>query len=348
MTLLIYGATGYTGDLIAREAAARGYRPVLAGRNAATVAALAGPLGLAHRGFSLAEERALDAGLDGVTAVLHCAGPFSGTAAPMAAACLRRGAHYLDITGEIEVFERLRARDAEARAAGVMLLPGVGFDVVPSDCLAAHLKRRLPGATHLALALLPSGRVSRGTAATMVEHAHRGGLVRREGALTPVPSGWKTRRADFGRGERTVITIPWGDVSTAYYSTGIPNVAVYVSAPLVSSVALRAGRFLAPVLRSRAVKSWLQRRIRRGPPGPTAEERARGRTVIWGEVTDGAGRRAASRLVGPEGYEMTVRTALAVVEKVLAGEAPPGFQTPSRAYGPDFVLGVPGVSREDL
>ena len=348
MSLLIYGATGYTGELIARAAAARADRPILAGRNGAAVAALAESLFLPHRAFALDDARALDAGLEGVSAVLHCAGPFAATAAPMASACLRARAHYLDITGEIEVFERLHARDAEARAAGVMLLPGVGFDVVPSDCLAAHLKRRLPGATRLTLALLPSGRLSRGTATTMVEHAHRGGLVRRGGALTPVPPGWKTRRVDFGRGERTVITIPWGDVSTAYHSTGIPDIEVYAAAPAVSRAMLRASRFFRPVLRAPAVKSYLKRRIRRGAPGPSAEERARGRTVIWGEVTDGAGGRAVSRLSGPEGYELTVRAALAVVDQVLRGGAPPGFQTPSRAYGADFVLGIPGVTREDL
>ena len=348
MSLLLYGATGYTGELIARRLAARGDRPVLAGRNAAAVSALAGELGVPHRAFALDDAGALEAGLQGVRVVLHCAGPFSITAPPMASACLRTRAHYLDITGEIEVFERLHARDAEARAAGVMLLPGAGFDVVPSDCLAAHLKRRLPGATHLTLALLLSGRLSRGTASTMIEHAHRGGLVRRAGALTPVPSGFQTRRVDFGRGERTVIAIPWGDVSTAYHSTGIPNIEVYAAAPALSRAALRASRFLKPLLRSPVVKDYLKGRIRRGPAGPSAEERARGGTVIWGEVRDDEGRRAVSRVTGPEGYELTVRAAIAAADKALAGEAPAGFQTPSRAYGPDFALGIPGLAREDL
>jgi short subunit dehydrogenase-like uncharacterized protein len=348
LSLLIYGATGYTGELIARALAARGDAPVLAGRNAAAVAGLARELSLPHRAFPLDDPRALAAGLDGIRVVLHCAGPFSATAQQMAGACLGARAHYLDITGEIEVFERLSARDAEARAAGVMLLPGAGFDVVPSDCLAAHLKRRLPGATHLSLAFLPSGRLSRGTATTMVENAHRGGIVRRGGVLTPVPPGWRTRRVDFGRGERTVITIPWGDVSTAYHSTGIPNVEVYVAAPALARAGLRASRFLRPVLRAKAVKGFLKRRIRAGAPGPTAAERARGFTVLWGEARDDAGGRAVSRLSGPEGYALTVEAAIAVADEALAGHAPPGFQTPSRAYGPDFVLRLPGVKREDL
>ena len=349
MSYLIYGANGYTGGLIAREAARRGHRPVLAGRDARAVAALAAELGLEHRSFALDDPRTLEAGLaGGVTTVLHCAGPFTATSRPMVEACLRRRAHYLDITGEIDVFEACAARDGEARGTGIMLLPGTGFDVVPSDCLAAHLERRLPAATHLTLALLPSGRLSRGTATTMVEHAHRGGLIRKGGVLTRVPPGWRTLSVDFGRGARPVISIPWGDVATAFYSTGIPDIEVYVAAPASARLSLRLSRFLTPLLRARAVKSYLKRRIRRGPPGPGPEERARGRTIIWGEVRDDAGGRAQSRLVGPEGYQFTVLTALAALEQVMAGRAPAGFQTPSRAYGPDFVLQVPGVERVDL
>jgi short subunit dehydrogenase-like uncharacterized protein len=347
VSYLVYGANGYTGALIAREAARRGQRPVLAGRDGAAVGALAAELGLAHRRFGLDDAAAVAEGLEGVTAVLHCAGPFAVTAPPMMAACLRRRVHYLDITGEIEVFEGAALRHEEARRAGVMLLPGAGFDVVPSDCLAAHLKRRLPTATHLTLGLLSSGRLSRGTLTTTIEHAHRGGLVRRGGVLTRVPSGWKTRRIDFGRGERPAVTIPWGDVSTAFHSTGIPNIEVYIAVPASRRTGLRLMRWATPLLRSRAVKSYLTRRVRKGPPGPTAEERARGRTVIWGEVTDEAGGRAVSRLIGPEGYAFTVATALAAVERAESGQVRPGFQTPSKAYGADFVLEIPGVERLD-
>src|SRR5262245_11521378 len=208
---LLYGANGYTGALIARAAAARGHRPVLAGRNAAAVAALGRDLGLDHRAFALDSPAVVAEGVRGMKAVLHCAGPFAHTSRPMADACLEEGVHYLDITGEVAVFEALAARDAEARAAGVMLLPGAGFDVVPSDCLAAHLKRRLPSATRLALGLLALGKRSRGTATTVLENLPRGGLVRRGGVLKRVPAAWRKREIDFGSGPVQAITIPWGD-----------------------------------------------------------------------------------------------------------------------------------------
>jgi short subunit dehydrogenase-like uncharacterized protein len=344
---LLYGANGYTGGLIARYAVARGHRPVLAGRDASAVAAIAGPLGLEHRAFALDDAAALAAGLAGARAVLHCAGPFSRTSRPMADACLRTGAHYLDVTGEIGVFEALARRDAEARAAGVMLLPGVGFDVVPSDCLAAHLKRRLPTATHLALGIDTSGGVSRGTATTIIEELGTGGLVRRGGALVRVPDAAKTRAINFGRGVRVGMLIPWGDVSTAYYTTEIPNIEVYVAAPPLLRVAARLARPFGPLLASRRVQGWLKARVRAGKQGPTDEERARGAAYLWGEARDDRGGRAVAWLRGPDGYTFTALAALAVVEGVLAGQAPPGFQTPGRAYGADFVLDLPGVQRRD-
>lgn len=345
---LLYGATGYTGELTARTAVARGRKPMLAGRNRAALLPLARELGLELRSFGLDDPKAIDAGLAGMAAVLHCAGPFSRTARPMAEACLRTKTHYVDITGEIPVFESMAARDAVAKAAGVMLLPGAGFDVVPSDCLAAHLKRRLPAATHLALAFFSSAGWSRGTATTMIENIDKGGLVRRDGKLVPVPPAWKTRAIDFGRGPRPCVTIPWGDVSTAYYSTGIPNIEVYMAAPWSMRVGMVLSRPFGKLLGSAPVQRYLKARVGRGAPGPSAEVRARARAVLWGEVTDGRGGRASARLETPEGYTLTALTSLLIVERVLQGQAAAGFQTPSLAYGPDFVLGVAGVNRQDL
>jgi short subunit dehydrogenase-like uncharacterized protein len=347
MDLLIYGANGYSGELIARAAAARGGRPILAGRNAAAVGALAAELGLEHRVFGLEDAAAVDRGLAGMRTVLHCAGPFSRTARPMAEGCLRARAHYLDITGEIEVYEALARKDADALAAGVMLMPGVGFDVVPSDCLAAHLKRRLPTATHLTLGFQSIGGVSRGTATTAMEKLHKGGVVRRGGRLTRVPAAWKSRVIDFGAGPVEAVTIPWGDVATAWYSTGIPDVEVYTSMPARRRRLLKLTRYVAPLLGLGPVQSLMRRRIQAGPPGPSPERRARSRTYLWGEATDDAGQRAVSRLQGPGGYDFTVETALLVAARVAAGQAPAGFQTPAKAYGPDLVLEVKGVTRTD-
>jgi short subunit dehydrogenase-like uncharacterized protein len=347
-TALIYGATGYTGQLIAEMAVGQGLLPVLAGRNRAAVESLAARLGLSSRVFPLEDPAGLRAGLEGMAVVLHCAGPFSRTSEQMTSACLATGTHYLDITGEIAVFESLAARGSVAQAAGVMLLPGVGFDVVPSDCLAAHLARRLPGARRLLLGIQGSGRLSHGTQTTVVENQDGGGMIRRGGVLTPVPAAWRTRSIDFGRGPRTAVTIPWGDVATAWYSTGIPDIEVYAHVPRALRIGMVASRHLGWLLRQSWVRDLQMRRVKASPAGPSPAELAGGHCAVWGRVEHDDGRHAESRLYGPNGYQLTALAALAAVRKVLTGEAPPGFQTPSRAYGPDFVMQLDGVTREDI
>ncbi|WP_255149702.1 saccharopine dehydrogenase family protein [Halorarius halobius] len=345
---LLYGAYGYTGELVAREANARGRDVVLAGRRADPLDDLAAELDCERRVFPV--DAAADH-LDGVDCVLNCAGPFAETADPMVDACLATGTDYLDVTGEMEVFEALAARDAAAEAAGVTLLPGVGFDVVPTDCLAAHLAERLPEATHLRLGFDALGSVSPGTAATAVDSLGEGGAVRRDGRIQRVPSAWKSRRIDFGDGERTAVTIPWGDVATAYYTTGIGNVEVYAGVPPGAVLALRASRPLEPLLSLPLVTDTLQSLVHRVAAGPGERKRERTTCRVWGEARvvgeSGIERRAVSRLRTPNTYALTVDSALAAVERTLSGDAPAGFTTPGGAFGPEFVLGLDGVEGFD-
>ncbi|MEO6656483.1 MAG: saccharopine dehydrogenase NADP-binding domain-containing protein, partial [Pyrinomonadaceae bacterium] len=298
-TFLIYGANGYTGELITRMAAERGLKPIVAGRNAIAVEELAKKHHLEYRVFSLDETDRLDAALQEVDMVLHCAGPFSITSRTMVEACLRNKKHYTDITGEIAVFEGTAAMDKKAQEAGVMLMPGVGFDVVPSDCLARHLKDRLPSATHLSLAFYGMGRISHGTQATMTMNVGKGGAIRKDGKITGVPAAWKTREIDFGEVTKTGVTIPWGDVATAFYSTGIPNIEVFTVVPPANLNMMKMSRYLGWLLATGPFQNYLQKKIPAG--GPSDAERAKGKTLMWGEASDLNGNRVESRLQGPEG-----------------------------------------------
>jgi len=346
MNFLIYGANGYTGEIIAREAAKRGLKPILAGRKKESIEKLANELDLPFRVFALDETDKLEAALNEVDFVLHCAGPFSITSKPMCQACLRTGRHYLDITGEIAVFEAMARLDEKAKAADIMIMPGTGFDVVPSDSLAVHLKNRLPSATNLTLAFFGTGKISHGTQATMTMNIGRGGAVRRDGEIVPVPAAWKVRPIDFGPVLKRGVTIPWGDVSTAYYSTGIPNIEVYTVVPPQAQKMMVLSRYIGFLLATKPVQKYLQSRIPRG--GASAEERAKGKVYLYGEVSDDEGNKIASRLFGPEPYNLTVETALKIAERIIAGHAPRGFQTPAKAYGADMILEIPGVTREDV
>lgn len=344
---LIYGANGYTGELITRMAAERGMKPVLAGRNEPAVKELAGKHGFEYRAFALDDEAKLNAAVREVEMVLHCAGPFSITSRPMVEACLRNKKHYTDITGEIAVFEACAAMDKKAVEAGVMLMPGVGFDVVPSDCLALHLKNRLPTATNLSLAFYGMGRISHGTQATMTMNVGKGGAIRKNGKITSVPAAWKTREIDFGDGiVKLGVTIPWGDVATAYYSTGIPNIEVFTVVPPKIIKAMKVSRYIGWLLATKPVNEFLQKKIPAG--GPSDEERAKGKTFLWGEASDLNGNRVESRMQTPEGYTLTALAALNVAEKILAGNFTPGYQTPAKAYGADLVLEIDGVARQDV
>ncbi|KTG09183.1 hypothetical protein AUR64_15430 [Haloprofundus marisrubri] len=342
--LVIYGSYGYTGSLVAEKAVERGLDPILVGRDAQKVTDQADELGVRARVASL--DTVADR-IDDAHTVVNCAGPFSKTAEPMVDACLDAGANYLDITGEIQVFERLNRRSSEAEEAGVTLLPGTGFDVVPTDCLAAHLAERLPNATHLSLGFDTSGSLSRGTLKTAIEGFGDGGAIREDGKLHQVPSAWKTREIDFGRGWRTAVTIPWGDVSTAYTTTGIPNIEVYSTFPDSTRRTMEAQRYLAPLLDTKPAKRVLKRLTDRYAEDPSTEERADATVYVWGEATDDGDERVVSRLRTPHAYALTAETAVLCAEKTLAGDAPVGYQTPASAFGADLILEVPGVERTD-
>ena len=350
-TWILYGANGYTGELAAREAKRRGLAPILAGRSAEAVGRLARELDLPWRAFPLDDPAALRAGLAGAAAVLHCAGPFVRTSAPMVAACLAAGAHYLDITGEIAVFEAVLARKSAeaARQAGVALLPGVGFDVVPSDCLAARLAAALPGAVELALAFASEGGGwSPGTLKTAIESLPASGAVRRDGRIVPAPLAFDARPIEFSDRRRWAMTIPWGDVSTAFHSTGIPNIRVYTGAPPKQIRRLRRLGPLLPLAGWPPVKRFLARQVERKVHGPDAAARESGRTHLWGEVRDAAGASVAATLDVPEAYAFTAVSAVESAERAAAGRVAPGAWTPSRAFGMGYVEELPGVVAGEL
>ena len=339
---MIYGANGYTGRLVAREAKRQGKTPILAGRSAAPVAALAAELDLPSRTFDLADGTATQRALADVAVVAHCAGPFSATSQPMIDACLAARTHYADITGEIDVFVNAHRQDALARQAGIVLCPGVGFDVIPTDCVAACLKEALPDATRLALGFQGLKDMSPGTARTSIEGLRSGGRVRENGRIVAVSLGSRTREIDFGSGTRFAMAIPWGDVATAYYTTGIPAIETYiVSSPRAAARLRRLDRAL-PLLRLPFVTALLQRAAATSSPGPSPEDLAGAKTYVWGEVRNAGGVVRTARLVTSNGYRLTADGVLMAVDELLGRAHPGGYYTPSQLMGPRCVERLPG------
>jgi short subunit dehydrogenase-like uncharacterized protein len=345
--LLVYGATGYTGGLLAALAKERGLAPIVAGRNRAKVEALAARLGADARVATVDDAAALREMLRGVACVISSAGPFARTARQMFEACLEARTHYLDVTGEIDVFALAESYDERARQAGVMLLPGIGFDVVPSDCLAAHVAARVEQPRSVRIALAAGGTPTHGTAKTALQMLSAPLRVRRGGRLVELPSGSLSRRFDFGEGPVACVGVPMGDVVTAGRSTGAPDVEVYMRGSTGLRLALRTAQLFGPILSSGPVQGALGRWIDRLPEGPSEEERLGTRARVVAEAESGA-RVARARIETPSGYETTRLAGIEAARRILAGEVKPGFQTPATAFGADFVLSLPGVKREDL
>ena len=341
---MIYGAYGYTGALVAREAFRRGQRPLLAGRSEQKLLLLAQELDLEYRVFDLAQAQA---GLSGVAVLLNCAGPFSATAKPLVEACLRLRVHYVDITGEVPIFQFCHSQDASAKQARIILCPGAGFDIVPTDCLAAILKEQLPDALDINLAFYAGARLSHGTAKTILESLGKGGLVRRNHKLIPVPSGHRLRRIPFTSGRRWAVTIPWGDVFTAGISTGVPNGMVYVGLPLPVGIVMRAANPMRGILSTHLAKKWLDRAVERHfAGGPDEQARSRQGAELWGEAVNPAGRRVVVRLTTPNAYTLTADTALEIAMHCLTATDTAGYVTPSMLMGSRFIFSRLGVEIE--
>jgi short subunit dehydrogenase-like uncharacterized protein len=348
-TIIIYGSYGYTGQLIAKECKAKNLNAILAGRNREALQKQSEQTGFPFEVVDVNDTAALKNLLQKGGIVIHCGGPFKYTAKAMADACLETKTHYTDITGEHQVFEMLADYDAKGKQAGIIIMPGVGFDVVPSDCLALHLKTRLRSATHLQLAFTMSkGGLSRGTAKSMTEGLGYGSLIRENGKLTPIPVGKKVMEIDFGTFKTKTLNIPWGDISTAWRSTGIPNIEVYTGATDSMISNAKRSNYFNWLLRQRWLKDFMLKKIDKKPAGPSEKNREGGRSFLWGKVWDESGNERISLLECLSGYSLTGKSAVLIAEKILAGNFKAGYQTPAMMYGENLILEIPTSTRTDL
>lgn len=344
MKTLFYGITGYTGELILEEAKRQQFQAIIAGRNEEKVKILAERFGLSYRVFDLDDAAVLDTQLSDIDLVLHCAGPFHFTATPMIEACLRNNSHYLDLSGRVEGFEEAYLLHEKAVLQKVMLMPGVGFDVVPSDCLVAHLHQQLPDATHLTLAIaMKNGGVSRGTALSTIENLANGATIRKNGKIISVPLGQKTRFFKFGNWyESLCATAPWGDISTAYHTANIPNIETYLATTEKGAKMMRFTKNLKWLLKQSFIKNIAKKIIHSRPAGLNETERLLSESYFYGEVTNEKGEQKSAVLRVDDAYVNTAQVAVHIVKKIVSGNYKIGFQTPGGLYGSSLILEIKG------
>jgi short subunit dehydrogenase-like uncharacterized protein len=345
--VLLYGAYGYTGRLAAELAAAKQLDVVLAGRNKDALAALGDRLGLPTRVVGLDDPKRLSEVLKDITCVVHMAGPFATTSPPMLNACLATQTNYIDITGEIEVFEAMWSREDEIKRAGITVVPGAGFDVVPSDCLAGYVAGKLERPVSVIIALRGLESASQGTLRTAIRQVSKPVLCRRAGAIVALDDR-SPRWIDFGSGDEPCVPVSWGDVATAFHSTGVGNITVYFRrTKLLRSVDI-LGKLFGPLLRSRIGQRGLAAIVRSLPEGPSQSERNGHRGTIWAVAIDCSGRSFKASLSTPDAYDFTANSALEISSRISSLPTAVGLVTPSQAFGADFVLSLPGCSRMDI
>jgi short subunit dehydrogenase-like uncharacterized protein len=331
--ILIYGANGYTGELIARYANDFQLKPVIAGRRKDAIEPLAKKLGLQFLVFDLDDSSALIDRFSKFKLIINCAGPFQFTAKQVIEACLKTHTHYIDINGDVSVFEMIKTYDAAAKKAGIMLLPGAGFDVVPTDCLGLKLKKFLPDANFLQLAFATiGGSISHGTATTVANKLGEGGIVRKDGKIIKKKLGHKGMWIQCGEERFFVMTIPWGDISTSYVTTGIPNIETYVQVPKRFYYLLKIQFAFNWLLRKNFIRNYVKRKINRRPAGPSDEQRSKAYTLVWGKVMNDKGNEVSTYIKVADGYTLTYHSCLVIAKKILNGNFKTGYQTPGTAY----------------
>jgi short subunit dehydrogenase-like uncharacterized protein len=362
---LLYGAYGYTGDLIARYSVPGPHnpltdllgkfnlQPVLAGRREEPLKQLADKLALPYKVIDLNDEAVLVAALQEVKVVLHAAGPYDFTAKQMIDGCLKTGTHYIDLNGDMDVFQMLYGYNEKAIEVGIMIMPGVGFDVVPTDCTSLKLKKLLPDADSLKIAFAtPGGGMSKGTAVTTGLKLGQPGAVRKAGKIVPEPVGKNGKWIKFFRGKGKkdkkmfVMSIPWGDVFTAYHTTGIPDIETFAGISPIAFPFVKIQNIFNWLLREPFIQRFITKRMHKGASGPGDEQRAKASAVVWGQATNSSGKTATVRLNCPEAYTLTAYTSIIITQKILMGQFKPGYQTPAGVYGEDLVLEAPGVERK--
>jgi short subunit dehydrogenase-like uncharacterized protein len=347
--VLIYGAYGFTGTGISKLASEYGITPVLAGRNESKLKPLAESLGYDYVVLSLENNHDnLVKVLKHFEIVLHIAGPYTFTGEPMLDAVVEAGTHYVDLTGENHVIQQQLDRHEEFKAANIMVMPSVGYDVVPTDCLNVYVANQIDNPTNLTVVIngnytaAEGASVSRGTMKSGLEVMGRPLLMRQKGEMVEVSALKVIHRVEGGQ-EQTLVQIPWADMMTSYVSTGVPTIEVFQ---------LQQGElpgWLPRMAQSdfgRRILGWLIDKFApEGPPPGALETR---QTRIVSTATNDAGESASAAMITPESYLFTFHSTLIVAKRVIDGHWESGFQTVGKVYGPDLALEVPGVSRMDL
>lgn len=327
--VLVYGAAGYMGQLFLKQARHANFDLVLGSRSKIDTNY---PLRL----FSLENHASIVENIKDVKLVINLAGPFKNTNKPLVEACIAKGTHYIDIAGEVAELETVFTYNEKAKEANVMLMPGAGFGVVPTDIAANMTKEKLPDATYLKIAYVTDGGASRGTLKTLLGDINKAGVILENGVYKKAMPASKSIELRTNNKEYRLVYNPWrADLFTAKISTGILNIETYANFPNLIEKMMR-GKLL-----------WLRdfllkRLINSLPTGPSEKQIKKGSTICYAEAGNSSGEKAKATVLGPEAYLFTAETLVRITQKIIDNHTSPGFQTPN-IYGVELITSIPKV-----
>lgn len=344
---LLYGCTGYSGKLIAQECRRQGLEPVLAGRSHDKVKTIAEQSGCQYRVFDLEQPELVKESIKDCFLVFNAAGPFTQTCMPLLKACLQQGVHNLSLVGEIPLLESLYGYDSQAKKAGITLAVGLGYDVIPTDCLANVLKQELPDASHLSITMQGASDMSPGSTKEMIEQlGEQPFWQRKNGQLIQGKS--QTRAIDIGLGETFTMSIAWGDIASAYHSTAIPNIEVYAALSRGEWLVMQMISAFKPVIRIKRIQGYINRLIDRFVAGPDTETLEQTPVYFLAEARNAQGKTVRAKLKTASGYKLTYLGAVYAIKHVLENPVRTGYQTPAQLMGSRSIEKLPGSSRIEL
>jgi len=325
--LLIYGAAGYTGKIIAVRAKELNLDFEIAGRDTQQTRKLAEELGVDYHIFDVDTDYAWQKALQDKQVLINAAGPFKFTAGQAMRACLKAGVHYLDISAELETYRLAEALDNEAKATGIQLISGAGL-FVSYDALVVHLSKMVAEPEYLKVGFRHYGGFSKGSVLSSKHIADLGILIRRNGHLIDYPDA-KSKIFSFGNEEVECMPTPLGGIILSYKSTGIPNIEEFFSLKLPASE-----------LSDLTLESL--------PDGPSKDERASGRNGIAAELTGRDGKVVKAWVDAPSGYDLTPLSVVAVAHRILNDDFKIGYQSPGSAYGEAILKDIPNTYLVDM
>lgn len=342
--IIVYGAYGYTGKLISNQLKDKIQDVLLSGKNENKLRTLSDNTGFSFLAIDLQNKKNLTELFSQTEIVINAAGPFINTCCQIIEACIESKSHYIDINGDIKVFEIIKSYGEKATQAGVMILSGAGFDIVPSDCLAVKLKKMMTNPTHLKIAFATSGGgISHGTALTVLGRIGEKALKREDGKLKQISMGKNSMWVDFGEAKKFTINMSWGDVSTAYTSTGIENIETYMAVKPKIYYFLKLQFIFNWLLRLGIVRNMIKNYIDKNIVGPNEISREKAYSLFYAEIKNSSGHTMSARLKTDEGYNLTAKATVLIAKKVLNNDFKIGYQTPAKAYSENLIFEIEGT-----